>query len=63
MYNVTPLSGTFLLTAIVGGVISGTYIYSYDKTWGFTLALFFFLMFVASMISLTYAESPEDIKK
>ena len=63
MYKVAPLSGTFLLTAIVGSVISGTYIYDYDKTWGFTLVLFFVLMFVSSLISLTYAKSPEDIKK
>ena len=62
MYKVAPLSGTFLLTAIVGAIISGTYIYDYDKTWGFTLVLFFVMMFVSSLISLTYAESPEHIK-
>ena len=63
MYKVAPLPGTFLLTAIVGGIISGTYIYDFDKTWGFTLVLFFVLMFIASIISLTYAPTPEHIKK
>ena len=62
MYKVVPLTSTFLLTAIVGGIISGTYVYDYDKTWSFTLVLFFVLMFVSSLISLTYAKSPEDIR-
>ena len=53
--NVAPLSAGFILTSIIGFLISIIYIYPTSGTWGFTFTLFFFLMFVAAMISLTYS--------
>jgi|TARA_B100001971_G_scaffold102827_1_gene94737 formate hydrogenlyase subunit 3/multisubunit Na+/H+ antiporter MnhD subunit len=53
--NIAPLSAGFMVTSIVGFVISIIMIYPRNSTWGFTLTLFFFLMFVAAMVSLTYA--------
>ena len=67
-FNIAPLSGGYMITSIVGFLIS---IYlveptlskyfppesSAPKTWAFTLVLFFVLMFVASLISMTYAPS------
>ncbi len=62
--NVVPLSSGFMLTAIVGFIISIMYVYPRNSTWGFTFVLFFILMFVASLISMTYApvEAQLDIR-
>ena len=60
-YKVYPLSGTFMITAILGFLISAFYIYDLSEAWGFTFCLFFVLMFIASMISLTYAAVPEHV--
>ena len=53
-YKVAPLTGGYMITSIVGFLISVMYVYDVSNRWGFTFALFFFLMFVASMISMTY---------
>lgn len=53
--NIAPLSAGFILTSMVGFIISIIFVYSRSRTWGFTFTLFFTLMFIASMISLTYA--------
>ncbi|MBI2647503.1 hypothetical protein HYW99_03430 [Candidatus Woesearchaeota archaeon] len=55
--NIAPLSGGYMITSIVGFLISAFYILPNSTKWGFTFALFFFLMFVAAMISMTYAPS------
>lgn len=60
--KVYPLSGTFMITAILGFLISAYYIYNLSVSWGFTFCLFFTLMFIASLISLTRASVPEEVK-
>jgi len=64
-YRVTPLSAGFMLTSILGGIISAFYITNlktdWAHTWGFTLFLFFTLMFISSMISMTYAPIEVDL--
>ena len=57
-FNVAPLSGAFMITSIVGFLISAFYIMPNSNKWGFTFVLFFTLMFIAAMISMTY--SPTD---
>ena len=52
--NVAPLKGGFMITSMVGFIISGIYVFPRSSTWGFTFVIFFMLMFVASMISMTY---------
>ena len=65
--NIAPLSGGYALTCIIGFLISAFYVLPLNKKWGFALLLIFSLMFVASMISMTYAPSDwplrMDIKK
>jgi low temperature requirement protein LtrA len=56
--NVTPLSSSFMLTSMIGFLLSAFWIYEASKTWGITFMLFFGAMFVASVISMTY--SPID---
>ena len=60
--NIVPLSSGFMLTAIVGFLISIMYVYPRDPTWGFTFVLFFILMFVASLISMTYAPAEAQLR-
>lgn len=52
--NVAPLSGGYMITSMVGFIISGYYVYDISNRWGLTFILFFTLMFVASLISMTY---------
>ena len=52
--NVAPLSGGFMLTSIVGFLISAIYVMPQSTTWGFTFSAFFVMMFIASMVSMTY---------
>ena len=54
-YPVVPLKSSFMVTSIVGFLISVYYVMSISKTWGFTFALFFAMMLVASLISMTLA--------
>ena len=58
--KIVPLSGSFMLAGILGGIISAFYIYPRSQTWGFTMLIFFVLIFVASLISMTYAPSAPD---
>lgn len=53
-YNVAPLTGSYMITSIVGFLISIMYVYDISNRWGFAFALFFMMMFVASLISMTY---------
>ena len=62
-FNVAPLSGGFMLTSLVGIIISFRIIEPKSPPWGFTFLLFFVLMLVASMISMTYAPVEGQIKQ
>ena len=57
--DVAPLSSGYMITSIVGFLISVFMILRKSSKWGFTFILFFGIMFVASMISMTY--SPVDV--
>jgi len=61
-FNIAPLSGGYMLTSIVGILISAFYILPNYRTWGFTFVLFFTLMLIASLISMTYAPSDWPLK-
>ena len=63
--KVVPLHGSFMVTSIVGFIISALYVYGQlgNKTWGFTFMLFFALMFIASVISMTSAPIMPELDK
>jgi hypothetical protein len=64
--KVVPLRGSFMITAIVGFIISALFVYRQlgNRTWGFTFMLFFGVMFVAAVISMGSAPiMPEQEKK
>jgi len=54
--KVAPLTGVFMIISILGFLISTMVIYDYSEAFGFASALIFVLMFIASMISMTYAD-------
>jgi len=56
--RIAPLSSSFMLASIVGFIISSVYLYPRSATWGFAFVLLFVLMFVASLISMTYSPVP-----
>ena len=62
-FNIAPLSGGYMLTSIVGFIVSAFYVFPKSNTWGFTFIIFFMLMFVASMISMTYGDFWPEGKK
>jgi len=49
------LSAGFMLTSIIGFLISVFFVNGLSETWGFTFMLFFSIMFISSMISMTKA--------
>jgi len=56
--NVAPLKGGYMITSMVGILISLFYVFPKSTTWGFTFTAFFVIMFAASLISMTYG--PEE---
>tara|TARA_Y100000310_G_C20654534_1_gene801303 strand:+ start:2034 stop:2270 length:237 start_codon:yes stop_codon:yes gene_type:complete len=57
--GIAPLSGGFMIISVIGFLISAYIVYDADKTWGLSFCLIFTLMFVASLISMTYAPVSE----
>lgn len=58
-----PLKGSFMLISIIGFFVSAIAVYDISPSFGFAFSLIFVLMFVASLISMTYGPIPEkDLK-
>ncbi len=55
-----PLSAGFMITSILGFLISIMFIMDLSSTWGFTFTFMFLIMFFASIISMTKAEPIPD---
>ena len=53
------LSAGFMITSIIGFLISVYFVTKLSVTWAFTFDVFFALMFVASIISMTNADYKE----
>ncbi len=58
---VAPLKTSFLLTSMIGFLISAIYIPQFSKTWAFAFGIIFTLMFVASMISMMRGTPDEQL--
>ena len=54
-WHAVPLKGSFMVTAILGFLISYYYVYSVSLNFGVVCLLFFTLMFIASIVSMTKA--------
>lgn len=62
MMKFAPLTGTFMIISIIGFLFSTFIIYDYSEPFGFASALIFTLMFIASIISMTYADVDTVLK-
>jgi hypothetical protein len=60
MRKIAPLSGSFMLTSMLGFAISLVWVYPQSVSFGISFMIVFVAMFIASLISLTYAPA-EDI--
>ncbi|MBI2138538.1 hypothetical protein HYU13_03040 [Candidatus Woesearchaeota archaeon] len=61
--NIAPLKSSMMAAGIIGFLVSAFYLYPISNTWGFTFGLFFALLFIASVISMTYGPIVMDIKR
>jgi hypothetical protein len=56
----TPLSSGFMLTSIMGALLSIFVIIPFNLAWGFTFVVVFIIMFIASIVSMTQAPVGEQ---
>lgn len=64
MAKIAPLSGGFMITSIVGFLASVLFVYDASVSWGVTFMIFFAIMFIASIISMTkYPVAQESFKR
>lgn len=54
-----PLPASFMLTAILGFLISAFWVFPMSYNWGLAFLIFFTLMFVTAVISMTKAPLPK----
>ncbi len=55
-----PLPHEYMLIGIIGFFVSIFTIWSMSKTWGFTLAVFCLILFLASVVSMSKAELSDE---
>lgn len=54
-WHAAPLKGSFMVTAMLGFLISAYWVYPQSFNYGLAFMLIFAVMFVASLISMTKA--------
>ena len=59
-WKATPLPASFMLTAILGFIISAIWVLPRSFNWGVAFLIFFTIMFVASLFSMTHAPSQAE---
>ncbi len=60
--KVAPLNSTFMLISIVGFLTSVVWVKGISATWSVAFALVFALMFIASMVSMTYGPAEIELE-
>ena len=61
-FKVAPLSNVFMMTSMLGFIISAWFIIPASKSWGFALVIIFLLMFIASVISMSKAPVEAELQ-
>lgn len=63
VFKAAPLPHEWMIASVIGFFVALLFVYpQLSIKWGATLMIFFFLMFIASMISMTTATTdPEDL--
>jgi hypothetical protein len=55
--NYIPLTSGFMLTSIIGFMVSVLFVMKMSVSWGFTFAVFFVIMFISSIVSMSNMEA------
>ena len=58
-WHAAPLKGSFMITAILGVLISAFWVYPQSFNYGITFILVFTIMFIASLVSMTKGPATE----
>ena len=61
-FSVAPLPAGFMLTSIIGMMLSFIWVLPQSPTWGIALGLIFIVMFVSSVISMTYGPTEVELE-
>ncbi|MCX6710007.1 MAG: hypothetical protein NTV63_03595 [Candidatus Woesearchaeota archaeon] len=61
--NVAPLHTSFMLTSVIGMILSGMWLYPRDASWGIGIGLIFAIMFISSLISMTYGPTEIELRE
>jgi len=61
MAKVAPLKTSFMLTSMIGFLISILYIPQFSTNWAFAFGLIFVLMFISSLISMIHGAPDEQL--
>ena len=61
MEKVAPLKASFMVTSLVGFLVSVIYVQQFSLTWAVAFAFIFVLMFIASMLSMTCGAPDEQL--
>lgn len=59
--KIAPLNSSFMLIAILGFLISVVWVKGISTEWSIAFALVFGLMFIASVISMTYGPADTEL--
>jgi len=62
-WHAVPLKSSFMVSAMLGILISAYWVYPQNFNWGVTFMLVFGAMFIAALISMTKAPILEDPKR
>lgn len=60
--QIAPLNSSFMLTAILGILISLVWVYPQAMSWGIAFTVVFALMLVASLLSMSYGNPDLELK-
>ncbi len=55
--KIAPLNASFMLTAILGFLISAVYVRKISPTWAFAFGIVFMMMIISALISMIQAPS------
>lgn len=58
-----PLPASFMLTAILGFIISALWVFPLSYNWGLAFVIFFSIMFITSIINMTRAPAMPQYQK
>ena len=61
-FKAAPLSNVYMMSSMLGLIISAWFIIPLSKPWGFALTLIFLLMFIASIISMSHAPVEAELQ-